>query len=920
MLLLAQTRVFYQWGRLEQLDQWWHWALLALVVVAIAAFVVVWYRRDAIEQYRPIGWALLLLRMFAFIGILLYFFQFDRRTEKRVVRDSRIAILVDTSLSMSLPGTPSEVGVASSMSRSEEVVRFMGQSSLLQQLSAEHQVSVYRFDSAPRPIAIAAIDKAQAGGSIEEQATAADGQSLSQARIIMFASALIGLAAVVFLVVSWSAQIGGFRSWYMGSWSLLAGAVLAIAALSLSALAVVPTTRYPLAALFGANLPPLADVAEPDQESVSETEELARSLPDNWQEALQPAGIETRLGDAIKAILDRELGNPLAGIVVLTDGRNNAGLEPKSVVANALNARVPLYVIGLGSERSPPNLEVVEVDVPRRLYPGDRFSLAALIGSSGYDGRQITVQVLSGPKTAEASTLAIEAERIVEVPSDGGLLNARFELEPKSVGEWQYAVKVIPLSDDANAGDNFLNASVEVIERKNRVLVFAGGPTREYQFARNLLYRDKDVESHVLLQTGSVNTSQESQQLLTDFPADRNALGEYDAILCFDADWTEIPDTAVLAVEQWVAEQAGGLVLVAGSVEMPKWLARSSQGTRSQNLRALSPVVLDQRGNTLLAAGRVESETAWPLVITAEGQQTDFMWLNDDPRTSLDIWSAFGGVHTFYSAYELKPGAKALALFSDPQAAVDGQLPIYIASQFYGSGRVVFQGGGELWRLRSQGDQYFDRYYTKLVRWVSQGRLLLDSDRGMLLVDLEEGMLGDQVTVRAVLKNERYEPLVQSEVVARLLDSQGRNLPLVLRPLADGSQPGVYTGQFPLLVQGRYRAQLQLGGIASKEMLNAEVQAKVPAKEMQRAERDDQLLSLLAGETGGKYWKGTEAAFALTDGASDLAVAIEPQDQVAYLPGAPDRIFQLRWLGWLMALVAGCLSIEWFSRRIHRLA
>lgn len=920
MLPLAQTRVFYQWARLEQLDQWWHWALVAMVVVAITSFVVVWYRRDAVEHQRPVGWALLLLRLFAFVGILLYFFQFDRRTEKRVVRDSRIAILVDTSRSMSLPGTPSEVGVASSLTRSEEAARLIGQSSLLQQLSDKHQVSVYRFDSAPRPIAVAAIDKSQAGGSIEEQASLADGQSLSKARMIMLVSAVIGLAAVVFLVISWSAQIGGFRAWQMGSWSLLGGSVLAIVAVCFSALAVVPTTRYPLAALFGANLPPISDVAEPATNGDVESEALPSSVPDNWIAALQPAGIETRLGDAIKAILDRELGNPLAGIIVLTDGRNNAGLEPKGVLANAQNARVPLYVIGLGSERSPPNLEVVEVDVPRRLYPGDRFSLSALIGSSGYDGRQITVQVLSGPKSAEPGSLAIEAEKIVEIPADGGLPDVRFELEPKSVGEWQYAVKVIPLSDDANAADNILATSVEVIERKNRVLVFAGGPTREYQFVRNLLYRDKDVESHVLLQTGNANTSQESQQLLTDFPADRTALGEYDAILSFDADWTRVPDAAVQAVEQWVAEQAGGFVMVAGSVEMPKWLARSAQGTRSMNLRALSPVVLDQRGNTLLAAGRVESETAWPLVLTAEGQQTDFMWLNDDPRSSLDIWQAFEGVHSFYSAYELKPGAKALALFSDPQAAVDGQLPIYIASQFYGSGRVVFQGGGELWRLRSQGDQYFDRYYTKLVRWVSQGRLLLDSDRGMLLVDLEEGMLGEQVTIRAVLKNERYEPLVQSEVVARLLDPQGRNLPLVLRPLADGSQPGVYTGQFPLLVQGRYRAQLQLGGIASKELLNVEVQAKVPAKEMQNGELDSQLLALLAGETGGKYWRGVEAAFALTDGASDLAAAIVPQDQIAYLPGAPDRIFQLRWLGWLMALIAGCLSIEWLSRRIHRLA
>ncbi len=310
--------------------------------------------------------------------------------------------------------------------------------------------------------------------------------------------------------------------------------------------------------------------------------------------------------------------------------------------------------------------------------------------------------------------------------------------------------------------------------------------------------------------------------------------------------------------------------------------------------------------------------------------QADFLWLSDNAKTSGDLWNSFEGVYSFYSAYELKPGAKALALFSDPTAAVDGQQPIYLASQFYGAGRVVFVGGGELWRLRRLGDQYFDRLYTKLVRWISQGRLLMDSDRGVLLVDRDQATLGEQVVVRAVLKDERYEPLLQSEIVARLLDPLNRNLPLVLRPLADGSQPGVYTGQFPVQLAGEYSIQLQLGGLTSNEVLTASVDSKVPAREMQQSERNDALLRQLAVDTGGNYWTGIEEALkpsgrvaALqpsTLGQADLVSLIEPQDQVAYLPGTPDQTFQLRWLGWMMLWIAGCLSLEWLSRRLHRLA
>ncbi len=100
---MNDTRVYYQWMRLELLDQWWHWIVLGLAVIAVMAYTILWYRRDWVELPRGMGWALLLLRLTALVGLIIFFFDLQKRSEQRIVRPSKVAVLVDTSLSMSLP-------------------------------------------------------------------------------------------------------------------------------------------------------------------------------------------------------------------------------------------------------------------------------------------------------------------------------------------------------------------------------------------------------------------------------------------------------------------------------------------------------------------------------------------------------------------------------------------------------------------------------------------------------------------------------------------------------------------------------------------------------------------------------------------------------------------------------------------------
>ncbi len=422
------------------------------------------------------------------------------------------------------------------------------------------------------------------------------------------------------------------------------------------------------------------------------------------------------------------------------------------------------------------------------------------------------------------------------------------------MGAWIYDVKLLPPAQDTNPQDNTLDTEVRVVEPKSTILIIAGGPTREYQFVRNLLFRDKSVESHVYLQTGGPGMSQEADKLLTDFPKTLGEMSAYDCVIAFDADWMTLSVPQIETLEKWVSQQAGGLVMILGSVASPRWTGTSGNGDRRAELmRNLSPMVLNSRGSRLVSMGRFDSETVWPLKFSDDARGVDFLQVTNDAETSQKVWSNFLGVYSFYASYEPKPGALPLAYFSDPSTSIDGKLPIYLASHFYGAGRVVAQGSGEVWRLRQQGVDYFDTYYTKLLRWAGQSRLLRDSDRGMLLLDKQQALVGEQIGVRAILRDEQYQPLVLPHANARVTDPSGRTAPLELRPLQDVNQLGTYVGMFVAKQSGSYEIRLPVGGLADQQILTQQVTVRVPTREIQRPQRNDRLLSELAQKTSGTY-------------------------------------------------------------------
>ncbi|HWB08990.1 MAG TPA: vWA domain-containing protein [Pirellulales bacterium] len=630
----------------------------------------------------------------------------------------------------------------------------------------------------------------------------------------------------------------------------------------------------------------------------------------DWEAGLEPRGTETRLGQALRQWIDAERSSPVSGIVVFSDGQQNAGVDPGAAIGLAREARIPIYTVGLGSLNQPTNVRISDFVAPARAYPGDHYTATGFLQAQGMAGKSVLVELTSRP--ADAPTGAegkLEASQQVTLGGDGEVIPIKFDLTPSETGRRTLRLLVRPPASDRNPSDNQQEADVEIVDRKTRVLLFAGGPTREYQFLRNQLRRDRDTIVDVLLQTGAEGISQDAHEILEGFPNDAQTLFAYDAIVAFDPDWRQLSAQQQELVERWVSDQAGGLIVIAGPVYTDGW----AQDPATARIRTLYPVEFHRR-LSIVGDSHYGSREPWPIEFTRDGLEAEFLWLEDSGPASARAWADFPGVYGHYAVRGPKPGAAVYGWFSDPRAREGDQKPVYLAGQFFGAGRVFYLGSGELWRLRATDDAWFERVYTKLVRHVSQGRLLRGSHRGVLLVERDRYLLGGTVDVRAQLSDNRLQPLEvpRVELEVGLPDSTHQTVPLT----ADESKKGNYRGQFTVRKEGAYLIELAVP--ESDERLVRRIQVKVPELEREKPQRNDALLNELATKTGGLYYIGLKPA--LLGGQENVPPLIEALRDQSRTITTISRPTQLWSNQWTIAILAGALCLEWLLRRLSKLA
>lgn len=599
-------------------------------------------------------------------------------------------------------------------------------------------------------------------------------------------------------------------------------------------------------------------------------------------------GDRSNLLGALRQVEERFRGQPLAAMLVLSDGLDTvAGVKTLEGVA----ASVPVFTFEFEKTFKPKaktkSVSIANVDYPQRVVIGWESEIHVLVGGSGMIGETVGVQLWrDGQKFRETTVAFGEEEQTRE---------ATFSVFHEKAGVVQYEIHVTdPGADKEAQAQPFL---IQVLEPGNRVLYVQNALGFDFKYLRQALVGDRNLQlityvrwadNQLVLMSGQERFSQKKTLEFS-----QAELAKYSVILLGD-----LPP-AVLATADWQAlhdfvDRGGALVLLGGA---------NSLGTA-----ALAQTPLGSLLPVKLGAATEYREGKFPVEITESGLHHPvfgqlFAKISDlPPLLTCDL------------ADGVAPMAEVLV-----NANVGGmKFPLVVARRF-GQGRVVAVMTDSIWRWRLAAKSWvaerspYDTFWVQLMDWLipKEQQNRQEDNRLELVSDRSNYLTGEKPELRAILTQSSVDAKRPATVALHLRTPDDKTFEYVLQPAmlptSDGQQVPGYRAVVDLYVPGIYKASatVEIGGT------NVEAQTKFvvtqPVTEITGKPINRELLIRLAETSRGKFLS--------LDTWNDWGKSLHVEEQHFSRTQLLDLWNNPFLLGFLMLMLAG----DWIVRKFWNL-
>jgi uncharacterized membrane protein len=599
-------------------------------------------------------------------------------------------------------------------------------------------------------------------------------------------------------------------------------------------------------------------------------------------------GRRTDLAEALAAAR-RDLSTaPLAGLVVVSDGADNAGAALTEPLLSLAADRIPVHTVGIGDARFEPDIELRRAAVPPSVLQGAAVVAELSVQAAGFGGRTVPLIV------EDQGRILTQTEIRLPAGGEPAVVRAHFLVSEPGPRRLRFSIPV--QAGELLAENNAVEALLVVERRVERILYFEGEPRFEVKFLRRAVADDDRLEIVTLLRSADDKFLRlgvaDSLELAAGFPRTRAELFRYRGLILGSIEASFFTHDQLQMLVEFVSVRGGGLLVLGGRK------AFATGGWGQTPLADVLPVVVEPSA---------AADTAFFVEVAVEpavlGLDHPVLQLRPTPEASAARWDSLPALSLLTPIREAKPGASVLLTGNGR-----GGPYVVLATQRYGRGRAVALTSQDSWIWQMHADIPLEDE-THEVFWRQLLRYLVSEVPQPLSARLSADRVepGQPVTITADVADSGYVRVNGADAWATIVDPAGveHEAPLRWTVRRDGEYEGSWTPALPGLHEVRVRAEQ--GGRALGER-SVYLQAGDLGAEYFGAALQEGTLRRVAEETGGRYYTPST----LRTLAEDVTFTESGATVVEYrdLWDMPVLLF----------LLVGLLSGEWTLRRRRGLA
>ena len=580
-------------------------------------------------------------------------------------------------------------------------------------------------------------------------------------------------------------------------------------------------------------------------------------------------------------------GRPLAGLLVASDGADNAELSeglPAPLAQELQRLNAPVFALPIGGA-AVKDLAVEKVRVDDFAFVRNQLAVDVTVTARGFPETDVPVTL-----KREGQVVALKSIRLKAGQSR---YEVKLQFVPDRTGKFAFTASVPVYEGVALSTNNSKSFVLKVIRDRVRVLLVVGRPSWDVRFLRQLLKRDPNVDliSFFILRTPGDDTHSSQDELsLIPFPTTeifQQQLKSFDLVLFQNFNHRPYHMSQYLDGIAEYVKDGGAFAMIGGDQSF-------SAGDYTQTaIESILPAALQPQG-----APPVDESWA-QLRLTEAGRRHPMTELAQGAAQNEAAWGRLPRLPGLNTLGAPRPGAQVLL------EAVDGR-PVLVVGEA-GRGRVLALTSDSSWYWSflaagaELGPRAYETFWHAAIRW-----LVRDPALTPMRLQAEKQSFDPSVDVPSLdvqVRGSDYGAAAGASLAVQLMGAEDGKPRAVSSSKA--GPDGTARIQLPALAPGAYKATVTArrpDGTEIGEVEEAFVVAPTGPEMLQPAPRPD-LLKSIAEATGGKLIE-------TTDSLPGLAWRDPERVEVGQRLSKPlwDRI-------WVLLILCCVVGLEWTLRR-----